>query len=133
MKPLSTKIKGIGRNFNAQLGKKAFRTACAISIDTDLESGIAILRRKMAVALADPKSTARLMVQGMLPPGGSNTAPNYYLLGQREICSREVSGHPLTLTQPSRIALSTRRRPLLVLGGDRERDRRQHPDRGPRR
>jgi len=64
MKPLSTKIKGIGRNFNAQLGKKAFRTACAISIDTDLESGIAILRRKMAVALADPKSTARLMVQG---------------------------------------------------------------------
>mmetsp|Transcript_14000 Transcript_14000/g.28190 ORF Transcript_14000/g.28190 Transcript_14000/m.28190 type:complete len:509 (-) Transcript_14000:527-2053(-) len=60
----STKIVGVGRNFNRDLGKKSFRTACSIYVDASLESTVATLRRKLREALEDPESTTRLMVQG---------------------------------------------------------------------
>jgi len=59
-----SQITGIGRNFNRELGQKAFRTACTISLETPLDLAIATIKRKMADALTDPTSTVRLMVQG---------------------------------------------------------------------
>jgi len=63
-RPHKALITGIGRNFNRELGHKAFRTACAVSLDTPLDVAIDTLRRNVSRALSHPQSTIRLMVQG---------------------------------------------------------------------
>lgn len=62
--PDAKKITGIGRNFYRELGLKAFRTACTVTMASNFEDTMATLRRKITASLDDPKSTCRLFVQG---------------------------------------------------------------------
>ena len=52
------------RSRHAQLGDKAFRTACSITVGANLETTLATLKRKLLLALENPQSTIRLVTQG---------------------------------------------------------------------
>ena len=60
----SNPIYGIGRNYNRELGKGAYRTGCAIRLSTSLDNLLLTLKNNFLEAAEDPKSTVRLMVQG---------------------------------------------------------------------
>ena len=53
--PDAKKITGIGRNFYRELGLKAFRTACTVTMASNFEDTMATLRRKITASLDDPK------------------------------------------------------------------------------
>lgn len=59
-----TKIYGIGRNYNRELGSGAYRTGAAIMLDCNLATSMDIIRRNMEDFARDPCSTVRLMVEG---------------------------------------------------------------------
>jgi hypothetical protein len=55
------RIKGIGRNFNKELGLKAFRTACAIEVAAPMDECLTTIRTNMTRDLQNPKHTCRIL------------------------------------------------------------------------
>jgi len=57
-------IYGIGRNYNRELGRGAYRTGAAIRLSTNAAQTIKTIWHNFQEAAQDPRATLRLMVQG---------------------------------------------------------------------